>query len=152
MSSPGYHLRAIRHLLLRTTDGLSPDQLTIIPDGYRNSILWNACHMLTTQQVLVYGLSGQQPLIEEGFIERYRKGTSPSADGNPVADWDYMREHFMETVDRMDRDLEAGIFTRFTEYATSFGLTLKSAADAAAFNNLHESMHLGYVLAMKHLV
>ena len=52
-----------RKNLLNSIKDLSIDELTKIPNGFNNNIIWNAGHNLATQQLLVYKLSGQSPVI-----------------------------------------------------------------------------------------
>ena len=65
-----------RKNLLNSMKDLSIGELTKIPNGFNNNIIWNAAHNLATQQLLVYKLSGQSPIIPGELIEKYRKGTS----------------------------------------------------------------------------
>jgi hypothetical protein len=146
------HLKVIRQNLLDAISELSPNEVKCIPEGFNNSILWNSCHMLVTQQVLVYRLSGNDSSIPQVFIERYRKGTKPMPDVDATEDLSYLKANFLSAADQMVNDYEEGLFKVYQEYTTSFGVTLKSVEDAILFNNLHESMHLGYVLSMKHLL
>ncbi|MFT7612776.1 MAG: hypothetical protein ACI9J3_001742, partial [Parvicellaceae bacterium] len=37
----------------------------------------------------------------------------------------------------------------FTEYTTSYNITLKTVEEAIAFSNMHEALHLGYAMAIK---
>jgi len=45
--------------------------------------------------------------------------------------------------------LNANIFKEFRPYRTSYNVELESLDDALWFNNMHEAMHLGYMLAMR---
>ena len=150
MSKAISNLKVIRQNLLKATEGLSFEMLTKVPTGFNNNILWNACHMLTTQQILVYKLSGLPFRIENEFVERYKKGTAPKNEIQAENDWLYFKEQCIPTLDQLGKDLNANIFMDFQVYTTSFGLTLSNIEDAIHFNQLHESMHLGFVLAMKH--
>jgi len=40
------------------------------------------------------------------------------------------------------------LFTNYSDYETSFGLNLTSIEEAISFNNIHEGIHFGYLLAM----
>ena len=44
---------------------------------------------------------------------------------------------------------EKGVFNSFQPYTTSTNSTLKSFEEAMEFNNFHEGIHLGYILALK---
>ena len=69
-------LLTTRKNILNSMKYLSIDELTKIPKGFNNDIIWNAVHNLATQQLLVYKLSGQSSVIPGELIDKYRKGTS----------------------------------------------------------------------------
>ena len=49
----------------------------------------------------------------------------------------------------MQQDYDNGLFTEYSEYTTSYNITLSSAEDAIAFNNVHEGLHFGYIMGLK---
>ena len=51
-------LKKSRALLLKELDGLTLDQIHAIPAGFKNNIAWNVAHLVVTQQLLHYKLSG----------------------------------------------------------------------------------------------
>ncbi len=141
-------LHKTRNNVLRLTENLSLETLNKIPEGFNNNIAWNLGHLVATQQLLCYGLSGQQILVENDFITKYRKGSKPEGDIDQ-AQLDFIKNQLIVLVDKTEEDLEKGIFQNFKEYPTSYGIVLNSIEDAIVFNNAHEAMHLGYIIAMK---
>ncbi len=140
-----------RRNILAAIDELSLAQINLIPYGFNNSIGWNVIHALVTQQLLMYGLSGLDFSIPPEWIASYRKGTKPESPIGPEM-LTSIPELMRSTVAKGRSDYAGGVFVEFTPYETSFGTQLHSIEDAIRFNNIHESMHLGYVLAMKHMV
>ena len=55
----------------------------------------------------------------------------------------------IETSKILMKDFDDDFFSDYTPYSTSFGIDLKNIQDAIIFNNMHESIHYGYVLAQK---
>ena len=130
---------------------ISLKDLNKIPAGFNNNIIWNIAHVIATQQVLVYILSGVKPRVSSEFIEMYRKGTKPERD--------ISQEELVEicellsiSIDHTATDYVAGVFNEFKEYTVSTGSTLNNVDDALAFNNFHEGIHLGSVLALRHAI
>jgi len=144
-------LRATRENALKTIDGFSIEELNQIPEGFNNNLIWHLGHMVVTQQLLVYGLSGLPKNVSDEWIAKYRKGTKPEGEVG-AEEFEQIKAKMLETIDQMQADFEKGIFKNFKTYPTSYGYTLNSAADAAAFNNVHEAMHLGNLISMKKLV
>lgn len=141
-------LKATRQNILKAIDGLSLEALNTIPKGFNNNIIWNATHVVVTQQLLCYKLSGNKMRVSDEIVSAYKKGSTPTG---PVS-----AEHVAQTIawlsesiDWLEEDLDSEIFTAYKPYPTSFGFTLSSIEDAVTFNNVHEGMHLGWIGAIK---
>lgn len=65
----------VRKVLSNLLEELSLEELNYIPAGFNNNILWNTAHILVTEQLLTYGLSGKEIKMEKEFINRYKKGS-----------------------------------------------------------------------------
>ena len=144
-------LNATRQNILAVMQNLSTDQLNRVPAGFNNNLIWNAGHVLVTQQLLYYKLSELTPHVEEAMIERYRRGTKPEGEV-PQKEIDYIRQRLAETVALVEQDIAKDMFQTFHPYTATFGVELKSVEDAMYFNNLHETLHLGYMMAQKRLI
>ncbi|MBP2834117.1 DinB family protein [Aquimarina sp. U1-2] len=140
--------RTNRRLMQKILDNHSIAQLNKVPEGFKNNIIWNIAHVVVTQQLLVYQLSGLPMMIDDEMVNSFRKGTR--AEGfvsqEQVA---IIKALLFSTLDQTEKDWEARIFKNFKEYPTSTGYVLKSLDDAINFNNYHEGIHFGYVLALK---
>ncbi|WP_299673112.1 DinB family protein [uncultured Tenacibaculum sp.] len=144
-------LRKSRELVLKRIEGLTHEQLHKIPEGFNNNIAWNVAHLVVTQQLLHYKLSGLQCLIPDDLIEKYRKGTAPTEELS-VEEFEEVKELLAGLPDTLEEDYKEGIFKEYTEYPTSTGYVLSSIDNAIAFNNLHEGIHLGAIMALSKLV
>lgn len=144
-------LAIIRKNLLNAVEGLDTEQLNRVPEGFNNSIIWNMAHVLVTQQLLMYGMSGLELPIPSTLVGTFRKGTKPE---NPASDEEIqeIKKLFAISLAQAKTDYNSGIFTEYKSYQTSFGETLNTIEDAIRFNNVHEAMHLGYVKALTKLV
>ena len=134
----------LRDVLLKTT----VEDLFIIPDGFNNHIFWNIAHCVATQQLLHYYLTGNDFRIDRKWVDFYKKGTFPSFN-ETEDDIEDLAFILKSTREDLVEDYQEGIFTDYQPYSTSFGLDLKNINDAIVYNNIHESLHLGYVLAQK---
>lgn len=145
------YLRITRHNILNLVNGLSITQLNTIPEGFKNNIIWNFGHLVVTQQLLCYKLPGTPMKISEAWVEKYRKGTQAD---NAVSEDEIqeLKATFLEIVEELQKDYEAGIFKNYTTYPTSYNIELSSIEDAIKFNNIHEGLHFGYMMAMRKLV
>ncbi len=140
--------RTNRRLMQKILDNYSLDQVNKVPEGFKNNLIWNIAHVVVTQQLLVYKLSGLPMMVNDEMVNTFKKGTKTEGEVSPE-EVDKIKALLFSTLDQTEKDLEAGIFKNFQEYPTSTGFVLKSLEDAINFNNFHEGIHLGYVLALK---
>ena len=143
------HLIQIRVNFKKLLESLPEAKLYEIPAGFKNNIIWHFAHTVVTQQILIYKLSGLPMMIGEALLAKYMKGTDGVAD---------FLEGFKEeivltsysTLEKLQTDiLTPEIFSDFQVYPTSFGIELQSFEQAIRFNNIHESLHLGYAMAIR---
>lgn len=124
------------------------EQINAIPDGFNNNLAWNFAHVIVTQQLLCYSLSGLKSPVSAQLIEQYRKGSSPQGfvDQSTLGEW---YELGQTSVDQLRQDYQNGLFESFKVYPTSYGIQLHSIDEALQFNAAHEALHLGTVMAMQ---
>ena len=140
--------QATRNNLLKAIEGLTLEQINHIPTGFKNTIGWNFAHILVTQQLLVYGLSGNEKQLDQSIIDTYKKG-SVVTDNMSAELLAALKSQSIELANKMEADYNNGLFTSFSEYPTSYNFTLKNIEDAICFSNIHEALHFGYIMAMK---
>lgn len=143
--------KTIREILLKILDNHSLEQLNKIPAGFGNNLIWNIAHCVSTQQVLVYKLSGLPMMVSEEFINKYKKGTKPEGDVSQ-AEVDEIRTLLSTTLEQVQKDFANGIFQNYTEYPTSMGYVLKNINGALDFNNYHEGIHTGIAMSIRKFV
>ena len=140
-----------RRALLQILENLTEKQMLRIPEPHRNSVFWNVAHLMVTQQLLIYRLSGQPLRIEDGLVERYGKG-SMATEGVSDDDIEFVRENIVPLCERAQKDCEKGLFQGYKPYMTSTGIELTSLEEALEFSTFHDGIHLGVVLSLKKLV
>ena len=140
-----------RTTLLKILNDSTLEQLTYIPKGFKNNLLWNIAHILVTEQLLTYKLSGLTTLIDPKFVSLYGKGSSPK-NNYTQKDVDKIKKELIPVIKQTEKDYNNGVFKTFTNYPTSVGITLKNIEDALQFNSFHEGIHLGIILSIKKLV
>ena len=137
-----------RKLLKSFIENLTLEELNKIPDGFNNNIIWNIAHVIVTQQSLVYSLSGLPTVVSKDMVERYRKGTKP--EGNlSQAEVDAIKNLLFSTIEKTKEDYNAKLFQSFNEYTVTTKSTIRNVEEAIEFNNFHEGIHLGYILALR---
>jgi hypothetical protein len=137
-----------RENFIALLDAFPLQALNRIPEGFNNNLIWNFGHVIVTQQLLCYKLSGLEMQVSDEQVQVYRKGSKPerAVSDNEVQE---LKRLGLMTIDQLRRDLEKDVFQDFHEYTTSFGVTLSSIEEAIHFNSMHETLHLGYAMAMR---
>ncbi|MRX39461.1 DinB family protein [Flavobacterium sp. LC2016-23] len=151
MSSVFKVQKTIREILLKVLEGHSLEQLNKIPDGFKNNLIWNVAHCISSQQVLVYKLSGLPTQVSDEFIDKYKKGTKPEGDVSQ-AEADEIKALLFTTFDQTEKDYANNVFTHYTPYTTSMGFDLTNVQDALDFVNYHEGIHTGIIMGIRKLV
>ena len=96
-----------RTLLLKLIEGLTIEQLNKIPEGFKNNIAWNVAHLVVTQQLLCYKLSGLPCLISDEMINLYRKGTAPEQEVT-AEEFETIKELLISLPVQFEKDFRSG--------------------------------------------
>jgi len=144
-------LETSRTLYLKIIDNYSLEQLNTIPDGFSNNLIWNAGHVIASQQKLIYALSGLPMKISDEFFEKYRNGSRPDAAATQ-AEVDEIKQLLVATAAQVRADYESNVFEKFNEYQTQTGFYLANLEEAILFNNYHEGIHFGMMLTIRKFV
>lgn len=122
-------------------------ELCYIPEGFNNNIIWNMGHVLTVQDALTYGLSGLPGNIGRELVDRFKKGTKGDSqlDSNVIFE---VKSLLKFTATQLISDYKSGKFLSYNKYLTSYGYAPKSIQEGVLFNNVHEALHLGYMMAI----
>ena len=140
-----------RALIASYFEKYSLEQLNHIPEGFNNNLIWNIGHIIVAQQGLIYKGSGLDPHISAELAARYQPGTRPTGNTSQQ-EVDELRELLTSLINQTEADFEKGIFQAYKERTTGTGFHLASIADAFEFNNYHEGLHLGAMMAIRKFV
>jgi len=142
---------ATRKMFLELIGNLSVDDVNKIPAGFNNNIIWNFGHLIVTQQLLCYKLSGVPLHIDGAYVSKYSKGTKPEKFINEQ-EITFLKEQSLKLIDELNSDLQRNIFKNFNSYTTSFGVQLNTIEDSIQFIIMHDGLHLGYAMALKKVI
>ena len=126
----------------------SLDDLNKIPQGFNNNIIWNIGHIVVTQQLLAYKLSGLPMIVSDSMVAKYMKDTKPEGFVEQQ-EVDEIKQLLFSTIEKTKEDFNHSVFKNFQEYTVSTtGNVLSNIDDSFQFILFHEGMHLGYVMAL----
>ncbi|MDJ0756287.1 MAG: DinB family protein [Ardenticatenaceae bacterium] len=141
-------LHQTRRLTYVAVGRLSPEQWYKIPPNFDNNIAWNIGHVLYVTGSLIYRLSGLANGLPDDFQTLYKPGSSP-ADWVEEPDIKQLKGLLKSQATQLAEDVDAGVFKHFQPYKTTTGFQLDTLEEAIVFNNFHEGLHLGAILAIK---
>ena len=141
-------LNNTRRIFDKIIDSNSLEDLNKIPKGFNNNIIWNIGHIVVTEQLLAYKLSGLPTMISDDMINKYRKD-SKAQNNVTQAEVNEIKGLLFSTIQKTKEDYEKGIFKNYNAYTVSTtGNTLTNIDEALQFVLIHEGLHYGYVLAL----
>jgi len=126
-------------------------QLVTIPKNFNNSIFWNIAHILVTQQLLTYKLSGLPLKISSNLVKKYTKG-SKATTNITKEEIEYIKNNLVSSVLKVQEDYNNNVFKNYTPYLTSVDISLNNIDDALKFSAFHDGIHLGVILSIKKIV
>lgn len=140
-------LNNTRTIFNKIIDNNALEDLNKIPKGFNNNIIWNIGHIVVTEQLLAYKLSGLQPLVSDDMISKYRKDSIAKSDVTQ-AEVNEIKALLFSTIEKTKTDYSNGVFENYTPYTVSTtGNTLNNIDEALQFILTHEGIHYGYILA-----
>lgn len=138
----------IRVIFSKIIEETSLEDLNKIPKGFNNSIIWNIAHVVVSEQLLAYKLSGLSSTLSDEIINKYRKDTKPESDVTQK-EVNKIKDLLFSTLEKTKADYNKGAFKTYNAYTVSTtGNTLTNIDDALQFILTHEGIHYGYVLAL----
>jgi len=144
-------LRVTRKNIIELLNDCTYEEICQIPQGFSNSILWNFAHIAIVQQLLIYALSGKEMLIDKATVDLFRKGQT----GKEILskeEYNVLKSNFISFTDSLENDYADLASREYSSYTTSYNITLNSLDEAIAFNNTHEAVHFGIMMAQKKLL
>ncbi|HJA41309.1 MAG TPA: DinB family protein [Firmicutes bacterium] len=132
-------------------ENLTDDQLTKIPEGFNNNILWHVGHVLVSNEFFMFGYPQTDTGLPQSYVSWFNTQTSP-------ADWG---EDKLPTISELYKALQTqlekicNIDDTFLEQKLPFEFPVPGIVtyhDLYALMIYHEADHLGQIKAMKKMV
>jgi len=142
-------LKNTRSLFKAIIERSTLEELNTIPMGFNNNIIWNIGHIIVSEQLLTYKLSGITLNKDiQAIVDLYRKDTKPQHKVSQE-EVNNLKKLLFTTIEQTVVDYGNGLFKNYTPYTVSTtGNTLENIDDALQFIAVHEGIHYGYVQAL----
>ena len=89
--------------------------------------------------------------LDSDFITKYMKGSVADNDISQE-EVDYILKQLKVLPAKLENDYTNGVFENYNTYTTSYNITLSAISEAIQFNNVHEGLHFGYIMALKRAI
>ncbi|MEM6795828.1 MAG: DinB family protein [Acidobacteriota bacterium] len=147
-------LVSMRRALEKMTRSMSEEERLTVPEGFNNHVLWHLGHLVVTQQMLCYQLGGLKAGVEPAWVPLFKNGSAPRdwPSDAEIPSYETLLESLHELAAKTRTDYDAGFFADFVGFDTGVGPKVESIENALVFNNFHEGLHFGYVMAMRRVL
>ena len=141
-------LNNIRGIFKKIIENNSLKDLNKTPNGFNNNIIWNIGHVVVSEQLLAYKLSGLESTLSDEMINKFRKGTKPEGSLTQI-EVNEIKDLLSTTIEKTIEDYYDDVFENYSSYTVSTtGNTLSNIDEALQFVAIHDGLHYGYVLAL----
>lgn len=141
-------LKNTRSIFNKIIENNTLEDLNKIPSGFNNNVIWNIAHVIVTEQLLSYKLSGLKPALSDDMIDKYKKDSKPEGTLTKE-EVNEIKGLLLSTIEKTQLDYANGVFKNYNAYTVSTtGNTLNNIDEAIQFGAIHEGLHYGYVLAL----
>ncbi|TBN00214.1 DinB family protein [Hyunsoonleella flava] len=141
-------LQNTRSIFKKIIENNTLEDLNKIPNGFNNNIIWNIGHIVVSEQLLAYRLSGLESSLSDEMIDKYRKDSKPNG-AVSQEEVNEIKELLSTSLEKTKEDYYNDVFQNYNAYTVSTtGNTLSNIDEALQFIAIHEGLHYGYVLAL----
>jgi hypothetical protein len=132
--------------------GLTDEQLTTVPEGAANSILWNVGHIVMSNYGMLHGASGVDVPAPAEWGPLFKGGSDPANWGDDAPSPSEIMNAFNAQADTIIAGLKNDTFDNFQPMELSPELKLNSVDEALGFIIIHEGVHHGNIIVLRKLL
>lgn len=142
-----FHLMSFtRQKMLKQLESLPESKRNVVPAAFNNSIHWQLGHVVTIAERIVYGIAGKKTSLPETYNAFFGPSTKPADWSEEPPSWGELMQLFHEQPSRFST-----VFTEILDEPVAVKDNFAQAetiGDLLFLNNVHESNHLGLIIAM----
>lgn len=119
------------------------------PDGYPNTVRWNAGHVFVTAEVFLNKADKTYEIAHPDWVSFFIDGTRPSEWNETPPSKDEIIAALKEQEERIVNHFNGKLKKKADEVQTFHALSLDTAEAALQFLIWHEGIHLGIIKSLK---
>ncbi|MEX2460663.1 MAG: DinB family protein [Paenibacillaceae bacterium] len=141
-------MRLYRSNTVKWIEAVDSKIMDVMPANFNNTIHWHIGHILLVQDRLTLRLMGDGIGFPEMYTEWFGNGTKPADWQTEPPSVEFLLQELKEQTDRLQK-LIAG---KLADKLTLPFLEIETVGEALNYSFCHESMHLGYLMALKRAI
>lgn len=144
-------LTFLRYVTLYTVQDINEREVSLIPEGFNNNILWNLGHIYLVQEQFAFSFAQEPMEMPAGFMELFAPGTKPSEWTIQPPPLPELLQLLKEQSNRIREKLNGRLDEEVAAPLTLPGLTLHTIGELLTFNLYHEGVHVQTIRMLKKL-
>lgn len=138
--------------LIQTLSAVDPESVDIIPEGFNNSIRWNAGHILSAADNMLALISDYQRLLPTTYSDFFKIGTSPRDWSTEPPEWSEMLDYIKRQTEQVENLFNRNEKPTLLNPLEIRGISFATVEEVLAFINGHEGLHHGTIKAYLRLI
>ena len=134
-----------RGMIIKLLDKTTEEQADQMPSPFRNSIRWNAGHLVTGIDSFVAKSLDTKPLLPPRYAELFASGTSPDNWQGNVPSLEELKQVLADQPDQIERATAGKLDSKLLEPF----LGMETLGEVLAFMIAHDALHLGTMSAIR---
>ena len=147
-------LEFARSQTLALLQEVSEETADRLPEGFRNTIRWNAGHIYVIQERLAFLPLGLPMNLPAGYAEQFEYGTSPSTkpETAQMPSLSELKQLLQEQPGRIREALSTRMGESLTPFTGIPGLSLSTPEQYLSFSLYHEGLHVSVIKMYRQLL
>lgn len=137
--------RFTRAATIKTLQKIDQEKWDLQPNGFSNTIRWNAGHIYVTLESLLHGSDTTYHLIEPSYSAFFKNGTRPSEWKEEAPSAENIIHHLQNQGDRIEEHFAHRLTEKINQPIQIGPLTLTTYEEIITFSLFHEGLHLGII-------
>ncbi|MBT2582941.1 DinB family protein [Planococcus sp. ISL-109] len=134
-----------RGMIIKLLDKVTEEEADQMPAPFRNSIRWNAGHLVAGIDGFVANSLDTKPFLPERYAELFASGTSPENWQGDVPSLDELKQVLADQPDQIEHVTAGKLDSKLLQPF----LGMETLGEVLAFMISHDALHLGTMNAIR---
>ncbi|WAA08887.1 DinB family protein [Fervidibacillus albus] len=136
-----YTLKYARNRLMKVLTAATDEQLDFVPDGFNNSIRWNAGHVMVIADRIFSHIKQYTPVLPAHYISFFDMGTKPADWSEPPPSVEEIIAYSSKQMTAIEKIYQHPEQWQLKKPFENRGTVFQTYQDILSFVIFHEGMH-----------